>query len=181
MGTPLARVGHRPRLCRRTRRSSADHARFFRVHVPVAGCLPRSLRRRRPLLLEPTGGARSIEAGCAGSWCALSRARGALGGRSGKRRRTHLDPARGVGRSRRLFSGAGDRRPTFTAVAVLFLLLAWGRHTPLNALFCQVVPGLSLFRYPENISSRWSACSACWRRWVPKKRYRLAYLLRVCW
>jgi hypothetical protein len=37
----------------------------------------------------------------------------------------------------------------FAAVAVLFLLLAWGRHTPLNALFCQVVPGLSLFRYPE--------------------------------
>jgi hypothetical protein len=34
-------------------------------------------------------------------------------------------------------------------VAGLFLVLALGRHTPLNALFCKMVPGLSLFRYPE--------------------------------
>jgi hypothetical protein len=33
--------------------------------------------------------------------------------------------------------------------AALFFLLACGRHTPLNALFCRVVPGLALFRYPE--------------------------------
>jgi hypothetical protein len=34
-------------------------------------------------------------------------------------------------------------------VAIFFLLLACGRHTPLNALVCRIVPGLSLFRYPE--------------------------------
>ena len=34
-------------------------------------------------------------------------------------------------------------------VAVLFLLLALGRHTPLSGIVTHVVPGLSLFRYPE--------------------------------
>jgi len=45
-------------------------------------------------------------------------------------------------RSRRVLAAMGG-------VAALFLLLACGRHTPANAFFCQVVPGLSLFRYPE--------------------------------
>jgi hypothetical protein len=45
-------------------------------------------------------------------------------------------------RGRRVLASMGG-------VAIFFLLLACGRHTPLNALFCQVVPGLSLFRYPE--------------------------------
>jgi hypothetical protein len=34
-------------------------------------------------------------------------------------------------------------------VAFVFLLLAFGRHTPLNGIARWVVPGLSLFRYPE--------------------------------
>jgi hypothetical protein len=33
--------------------------------------------------------------------------------------------------------------------ALLFLVLGLGRHTPLNALFCKIVPGFALFRYPE--------------------------------
>jgi hypothetical protein len=45
-------------------------------------------------------------------------------------------------RSRRVLAAMGGG-------AALFLLLACGRHTPLNAFFCQIVPGLSLFRYPE--------------------------------
>jgi hypothetical protein len=45
-------------------------------------------------------------------------------------------------RSRRILASLGG-------VAALFLLLACGRHTPVNALFRQIVPGLSLFRYPE--------------------------------
>ena len=45
-------------------------------------------------------------------------------------------------RNRRVIASLGG-------VAALFLVLALGRHTPLNALFCRVVPGLALFRYPE--------------------------------
>jgi hypothetical protein len=33
--------------------------------------------------------------------------------------------------------------------ALFFLFLAFGRHTPINAAFCQIVPGFSVFRYPE--------------------------------
>jgi hypothetical protein len=44
-----------------------------------------------------------------------------------------------------------NRRALFSlgGVATLFLVLALGRHTPLSALFCRVVPGFGLFRYPE--------------------------------
>ncbi|HMI88529.1 MAG TPA: YfhO family protein [Polyangiaceae bacterium] len=45
-------------------------------------------------------------------------------------------------RRRRVLASLGS-------VAVLFMFLACGRHTPLNALATHVVPGLSLFRYPE--------------------------------
>jgi hypothetical protein len=45
-------------------------------------------------------------------------------------------------RGRRVLASLGG-------VAVLFFLLACGRHTPLNGLASQMVPGLSLFRYPE--------------------------------
>jgi hypothetical protein len=45
-------------------------------------------------------------------------------------------------RNRRLLASVG-------AVSAFFLLLAFGRHTPMNALFCQIAPAFSLFRYPE--------------------------------
>jgi hypothetical protein len=45
-------------------------------------------------------------------------------------------------RNRRVIASLGG-------VAALFLVLALGRHTPVNGLFCKVVPGLALFRYPE--------------------------------
>jgi hypothetical protein len=45
-------------------------------------------------------------------------------------------------RQRRLLASMGG-------VAVFFLFLACGRHTPINAFVSSVVPGLSLFRYPE--------------------------------
>jgi hypothetical protein len=44
----------------------------------------------------------------------------------------------------------GRRRVTaLGGVALVFLLLAFGRFTPLNDLARTIVPGLSLFRYPE--------------------------------
>jgi hypothetical protein len=45
-------------------------------------------------------------------------------------------------RRRRVLASVGG-------VAVFFLVLAFGRHTPVNALAGQIIPGLSLFRYPE--------------------------------
>ena len=45
-------------------------------------------------------------------------------------------------RNRRVLAALGG-------VAAFFLLLACGRHTPVNAIFCQLVPGFSFFRYPE--------------------------------
>jgi hypothetical protein len=45
-------------------------------------------------------------------------------------------------RERRVLASLGG-------VAIVFLVLAFGRHTPLHALASHLVPGLSLFRYPE--------------------------------